>query len=393
MKLAERRDRRNPDAIAVKEIEPPEKGNRIVYDSEIKGFGVRVTAAGSRSFILNYVIAGRERRFTIGNYPSWGVEQARIRAAELRREIDNGIDPLSIREEARAAPQMADLVEKYRVTHLQKKREKSRISDEGNLINWVLPALGGMKVADVTFSDIDALHRKISKKAPIQANRVVALLSKIFSLAIRWEMRADNPCKGVEKNPETKRKRYLSQVELARLIEVLNESGEAQSANAIRLLLLTGARRGEVLGATWHQFDLQAGTWTKPSAATKQKAEHRVPLSAPAVELLRAMQADCLKVEADKRSPFLFPGAEGKPQQDIKKFWAGVIRKAEIQDVHIHDLRHTYASILVSAGLSLPIIGALLGHTQVQTTSRYAHLLDDPLRAATEQAASLILKK
>ncbi len=148
--------------------------------------------------------------------------------------------------------------------------------------------------------------------------------------------------------------------------------------------MLTGARRGEVLSATWDQFDLEAGVWTKPSAHTKQKSEHRVPLSAPAMQLLSDMKAtaagDCL-----------FPGKSAdQPLTEIKHFWAAICRKADIKDCRIHDLRHTYASILASAGLSLPVIGALLGHTQPNTTARYSHLFDDPLRQATERVGAVV---
>jgi integrase len=162
--------------------------------------------------------------------------------------------------------------------------------------------------------------------------------------------------------------------------------------------LLTGARRGEVLGADWSQFDLDQGVWTKPAATTKQAKLHRVPLSAPALELLREIKAGQEQEVADaKRRGVLrplpkhvFPGDAGKPLQGVKRLWASVCKSADIADARLHDLRHTYASILVSSGLSLPIIGRMLGHTQAATTSRYAHLADDPLRAAAELAGKAI---
>jgi len=176
---------------------------------------------------------------------------------------------------------------------------------------------------------------------------------------------------------------------LARLVDALNGHPNRRAANAVRLLLLTGARRGEVLAATWEQFDLAAGVWTKPSAHTKQKRAHRVPLSAPALALLLTMRAEA--EAAGHGSPHLFPGdAPGKPLGDIKNFWGSVCRRAGVAGVRLHDLRHQYASMLASAGLSLPIIGRLLGHTQAQTTARYAHLFDDPLRQATERVGALI---
>ena len=251
----------------------------------------------------------------------------------------------------------------------------------------IKPAIGSRKVASIAYADIDKLHRKLSATAPYQANRLVALLSKMFALSIKWDMRADNPCKGVERNHEERRYRYLTGDELRRLTEALAVHPSRAAANAVRLLLLTGARRGEVLGADWSQLDLTEGVWTKPSSHTKTKIEHRVPLSAPARQLLAEMRANA------PDSTYLFParaGAETGHLTEIKKSWAALCKAADLSGVRIHDLRHTYASVLASAGLSLPIIGALLGHTQPNTTARYAHLFDDPLRAATERAGAVI---
>jgi integrase len=157
----------------------------------------------------------------------------------------------------------------------------------------------------------------------------------------------------------------------------------------VRLILLTGARRGEVLGARWDQFDLETAVWIKPAATTKQRRLHRVPISASAAALLRTIR---LRVPED--CEWVFPGdAEGKPLQDIKRFWEDVRSKAELPAVRIHDLRNTFASLLVSSGMTLPMIGKLLGHTQVQTTQRYAHLLDDPLRAGLEQVGDMLRAK
>jgi integrase len=199
-------------------------------------------------------------------------------------------------------------------------------------------------------------------------------------------MRSDNPAKGIARNAETKRKRYLKADELARLTAVLTKHGDKQAANIVRLLLLTGARSGEVLGARWEQFNLKTGVWVKPAATTKQKSEHEVPLSAPARQLLNE-----LKKKAAKDAEFVFPGKGGiKHRTDLKKAWPAICKAAEITGLRVHDLRHSYASFLVSAGLSLPVIGALLGHTQPSTTARYAHLADDPLRKATETVGAII---
>lgn len=367
----------------VRELDPPAKGNRITYDSETRGFGIRITSRGTKSFVLNYRANGRERRFTIGAYPDWSVAAVREEAKRLKREIYLGLDPMEKRDEARRAPSVADLAERYVEEHLPRKRPSSQRNDLSILERIVVPKLGRLRVADVRHGDIDSLHRSL-KDTPYRANRVVALLSKMFNLAIKWDWRADNPAKGIERFPEERRVRYLTQEEIARLTKALSDHPNQIAANAIRFLLLTGARRGEVIQATWEELDLERGVWVKPSAHTKQRREHRVPLSAAAVALLQGMRRT-------SNSAFVFPGRRPETAlQDLKKSWKAIRRKASLENVRLHDLRHTYASILASSGLSLPIIGALLGHTQPNTTARYSHLFDDPLREATEHVGTLL---
>jgi integrase len=207
----------------------------------------------------------------------------------------------------------------------------------------------------------------------------------MFSQAIRWGWRQDNPAKGVERNHEEKRQRYLSAAEIATLSTALAEHEDKQAADIVRLLLLTGARKGEVLAMRWQDLDLAEGIWTKPSAHTKTKKPHRVPLSAPAKQLLSELR-DAAKADAE----FVFPGRYDGHRVKLDRAWVEICRSAKIASARIHDLRHTYASVLASHGLSLPIIGALLGHTQPATTARYAHLLDDPLRQATEKVGALV---
>jgi integrase len=277
--------------------------------------------------------------------------------------------------------------------------------------------MGTKKVADIRHSDIERLHHRVAKTAPYRANRTVAVLSKMFALAVKWELRTDNPVKGIERAPEEKRERFLTPAEIGRLAEVLLTHRERVTCNAIRLLLLTGARRGEMLAARWDEFDLAGGVWLKPSAHTKQKRAHRVPLSAPALLLLTEMRAEAEKeIRRGGKAEFVFAGADGRPLSEPKRAWLAICRLAGLahevpkldakkrpmknakgepilvwlSTVRLHDLRHTYASILASAGLSLPVIGALLGHTQTATTQRYAHLMDDPLRAATERVGAIV---
>jgi integrase len=380
--MAEKLDNRG-----IQRLPAPTAGNRIYYDSEVAGFGCRVTSAGARSFILNYrTRSGRERRFTIGPASEWSVTAARNEAKELKKKIERGNDPLAEIRADRDAPTMADMCERFTEGHLPKKRASTRESYGIIIEKLILPKMRHFKVIEVTFADVDALHRKITKDgSPYQANRAVAVLSKMFNFAIRWGWRTDNPAKGIERNQETKRDRYLSTDELARLSDALAEYRDQQAANIIRLLLLTGARSGEVKAMHWEHLDLENGVWTKPGSTTKQATLHRVPLSAPA----RLLLAD-LRRDADDEAEFVFPGRVGEHRMEFRKAWKHLCKTARIKGARPHDMRHTYASVLVSSGHSLEIIGRLLGHTQPATTARYSHLADDPLRAATERAGAIV---
>ncbi|MER9622706.1 site-specific integrase [Mesorhizobium sp. M0222] len=389
------------DAI-IKGLPAPASGNKITYDDDVKGFGIRVTKAGARAFILNYrTRSGLERRYTIGSFPDWKSGPAREEAKHLKKQIDMGADPMGAVAAARDAKTVADLCDRFEKEHLTKKRDSTARDYKALIKNHILPAMKNKKVAEVEFTDIDSLHRKISKTAPYLANRAVAVLSKMFGLAIKWRWRTDNPAKGIERNDEQKRHRYLSPAELGKLTEALTALEDQQAANIFRLLLLTGARRGEVQAAKWEQFDLTAGVWTKPGSTTKQKTMHRVPLSAPARLLLVQ-----LREKAKDDAVYVFPGRGADHRVEIKAEWrelclaAGIVTAETVGNkivvtpsARIHDLRHTYASVLASAGLSLPIIGALLGHSQPATTARYSHLMDDPLRAATERAGAIVMAK
>jgi integrase len=369
----------------------PATGNRIFYDAVnargngwTPGFGCRVTAAGARAFVLSYrTKAGRERRLTIGGWPVWSLAAARDEAAKLKRKIDQGDDPLGVLRAGRTAPTVADLCDRFVEEHLPKKRPLTQRDYRRLIEREIVPVIGSIKVGDLSFSDVDRLHRKITRRAPYMANRAVALLSKMFALAIRWQYRMDNPCRGIEKNQEHKRERYLSADEMARLSVALTAHDDQVAAHIIRLLALTGARRGEVQAAKWVDFDLAAGTWTKPAAATKQRAVHHVPLNGPAQQLLAE-----LRKAAPDEAEYLFPGRHGGHRVELKYDWRAVCKAARITDARIHDLRHTFASLLASSGQSLPIIGRLLGHTQAQTTARYSHLTSDPLREASERAGA-----
>jgi integrase len=376
------------DAI-VKHLPVPGTGKTITFDSQLGGFACSVYASGKRTFILDYRTRGRRhRRVTIGSFPDWNTAAARAEAAGLKQIVDRGGDPLGDIKATRGAPTVNDLCDRFLAEYAPRKRPSTQYSYRTQIEGEIRPALRALKVADVTFADTDGFHRKLTNRGtPYRANRVLALLSRMFSLAIRWQWRSDNPCRGVERNLEHKRKRYLTADELACLTAALAEHSDRQAANIIRLLLLTGARRGEALAARWVDFDDGFATWVKPGATTKQKTEHRVPLSAPARQLLSE-----LRREVPDDSAWLFP-ADKSHRQDVREAWESLCRAAKIKGARVHDLRHTYASVLASAGHGLKIIGELLGHTQPSTTDRYAHLFDDPLRQAAERAGAILSGK
>lgn len=388
-----------------KRVMAPSSGNQIHYDGEISGFGLRVTASGAKSFVLNYRYNGRERRYTIGPFPEFSVEIARDKAFELRQSISNGVDPFILREtmhrdaiesEARLRT-LRDLANEYLRRHaMVHKRPKPIHEDKAMLDRVVLPQLGRIRVANISRRDVSNLHSAL-QATPYRANRVLALLRKMFNFAIsdnegEWGI-AKNPATGVQKFQEAKRERWLSEDELKRLSTAMDcypdkraalaEVSEKQrlflrkeaqrAVNSIRLIMVTGARKGEVLLATWSQFDLERGVWTKPSHSTKQKRVEHVPLNDQAIDFLKSLP---------REGDYLFPGRMVEHLTDLKFPWAAVCEDAKLKGVRIHDLRHTYASHLVSRGVSLPTIGQLLGHTQAQTTARYAHLADNPLREA-----------
>lgn len=377
------------DAI-VRKLGPPAADAQITWDTDVAGFGCRVAVGGTKAFVFNYRVkgSGRGRRFTIGRYPSWGVAAARTKAKELRRQVDEGGDPVGDIESERQAPTVADLIDRFIAEHLPKKKVTTAHNYKLILQKHVLPALQHFKVADVAFDDINKLHSKVSKTAPYMANRMLAILSKMFALAILWQMRSDNPCIGIERNNEIRRQRYLSGDEMAALTAALaaHEDQHPQTVNIIRVLLFTGARSSEVFSMRWDNLDLKTGTWSKPAASTKQAKPHTVPLSAPARQLLADIAA--------KQQPlgvYVFPShSEAGHMVQIRKPWASICKTAGISGLRIHDVRHSFASQLASSGASLPLIGALLGHSNPTTTHRYAHLFQDPQRAAVEKVAAIV---
>jgi len=375
-----------------------------VFDTDVRGFAICIYRSGNRAFTLDYRSAGRQRRMTIGRWPEWSTTAARERAKELRREIDAGADPLGEREQGRDAPRFKDLIDRYIEEHLPHLAPTNASDQKSMLRKLVEPDWGNRLVADITSSDVERLLTKIaagrarpskakpnnrarklqgSKPTPIRANRTGEVLRKMFTLAVGWKWRTDNPASGFRRRLENERERFLSKEEIAKLAEALDGAEDQRAATIIRLCLLTGARVGEVRQARFEHFNLELGSWSKPATTTKQRKIHRLPISDEVAAIVRQRQ-----LIVPNGIPWLFPGdVPGQPVIEIRRFWRTIQREANLEDVRIHDLRHTFASLLVSGGASLEMIGKLLGHSQLKTTQRYAHLMDSPLRAGVDAVA------
>ncbi|ARN84796.1 tyrosine-type recombinase/integrase [Candidatus Nucleicultrix amoebiphila] len=364
----------------VESTQPDSQKPLKIWDSELRGFGLIILPSGRRTYCIEYRNINRiKKRFKLGVHGHITTEEARGLAKKYLGSIAHGNDPAEKKKENRDLPTINTLAQDYIVRHGVRKRTRSLKEDQKLLKNIILPSLGNKFVANISRRDIESLHLK-HEKTPYQANRILALLSKMFSLAMSWGWRADNPVRGIERYTEGKRDRWLNEEEVKKLWSVLSSYPEHLTAFSFKLLLLTGARKSEVFHATWDQFDLEQGVWTKPSHLTKQKKKEHLPLSEQALEVLAN-----LKELQKHASPYLFPNrVTGEPMQGGATFWKKILKEACLKNVRIHDLRHTYASHLVSSGLSLSIIGKLLGHTNPSTTQRYAHLADEPLRAAAE---------
>lgn len=370
-----------------RETPSPSKGNRLLRCALTQGLALRVTKSGFRSFVFCYSAPdGRERRMTIGKFGDWSLAAARKRVHELRRQVNIGDDPLNQREEARKALTIRGLWQWYAETELP---TLSSASQRDILRTWqrhIETNLGPhRKVEDISRRDVQKLLDKTSlASGPYAGNRAHSYLRRILNLAVAEELIERNVASlSIRRNQEHPRLRYLTEAESSRLWQVLQNRKRTHSVIAIQLLMLTGARRSEVLGMRWEELNLENGIWTKSPSRTKQRRIHRVPLSAAAIQLLREHRHTCPSAE------FVFPSkSKCGHSTDLKRCWRTVTAEANIADCRLHDLRHSFASVVASNGGSLETIGALLGHSQAQTTLRYAHLFDEKLRQAMELVAS-----
>lgn len=387
---------------SIRKLKPPKQGNFIEWDSQLPGFGVRITAAGVVSFVLKYRIYGRQHLYTIGRWPELTSTAAREEALTRKNGIRQGVDPLEEKRALGNQPTFADLLDDYlKSGEFQKKRAATAKSYLYIAEKILRPRLGRLRLQSIDKRDMEKLHAEL-KATPYLANRALALISVLFNYAMEAEWVTANPAAKVERYAEDERNRYLSVDEIARFTTALDNYHDQEAASALRLLLLTGARVSEVLKATWEQFDLERRVWIKLSHHVKQKKQSETPLIEAAVELLASMRP------AKARGP-LFVGRDGKrARATIRRPWiqackaAGLVEVVEIEGkrgkplkrykttVRVHDLRHSFVSHLVLNGVSLKAAGALVGHTQVATTNRYANLTNDDLRAAAGKFSNVI---
>jgi integrase len=368
---------------------PATDRDSFLWDSEIPGFGLRLWPSGRRVFVFQYRNRlQRTRRLVIGPYSTLTVARARDIARQWATELATGADPSAERKAARQAPTVAALAERYLAEHARlRKKPRSIASDETLLRLHILPALGAAKAASLTRADIQRLHHRM-RGTPGAANRTLALLSKMLNLAERWGLRSDgsNPCRHVEKYPEHRGERFLSAAEIARLAAALAEAEQLATESvstiaAIRLLLFTGARLSEILTLSWEHVDLERRCLRLPDSKTGAKT---IYLPAPACEILAGLPRAT-------GNPHVIPGRRpGAHLVNLRQPWSRIRKRAALPGVRLHDLRHSFASMAAAGGLSLPIIGALLGHTQPATTARYAHLAADPLKQAADLIGSRI---
>lgn len=360
---------------------------RIYWDHELPGFGLRVRASGRKYYIAQVRAGGRQRRLTIGSHVL-APDAARKEAMGFISKLRNGGGDVRKNEETREETTIKELSERFLNEHVKLHCKPATQREYGRIVrSFVVPNLGKRRVPEVRRSDITGLHHKL-RDTRYQANRTLAVLSKMFNLAELWGLRPDgsNPCLHVKRYKEKQRERFLNSAEFQRLgrvlEEILEDGSETRSAvTAIRLLMLTGCRCAEIQTLRWEHVDLEAGELQLPDTKTGRRA---VPLAPSAVRLLASLPRD-------EANPWVIPGRRrGMHLNDLRHPWHRIRTRAGLPGVRLHDLRHSFASRALALGEGLPMIGKLLGHTQVQTTARYAHLARDTMRVSAARIGDSI---
>jgi integrase/uncharacterized protein (DUF433 family) len=358
----------------------------ILFDGSLPGFGCRVMPSGKRFFLIQYRRNGRTRRVALGQFGPTTAEVARQQALRLLGQVKGaGADPAADRNLDRQSATVTDLGKRFLEQHVAVRCKRSTQAEYRRAVElFITPFFKAQRVRAVNSADVADFHGSLSK-IPYQANRALGVLRKMMNLAEVWGLRDkhSNPCEDIEKYPELKRERFLSKGELKALGEALTayETTGQESFYAVaafRLLLLTGCRLGEIQTLKWSYVEFETGELRLPDSKTGAKVVH---LGASAVNTLRA-------ITRQRDNPHVIPGKKaGSYLTDLQRPWRKIREAAGLDDVRIHDLRHTFASGGVALGEGLPMIGKLLGHTQVQTTARYAHLASDPVKAAATKIA------
>lgn len=340
---------------AVRKLEAPAKGITTLYEGA--GFGVRVTASGAKSFVLRYRIGKLQRLYTIGAYPAWSVVDARKEANRLRQLVDTGIDPLAARQHKRQAETMDELGELYIDEHAKPHKRTWR-TDERRIDKYVLPAMKGRRIEDITRRDVAALVAKVAKTAPIEANRLLALVRKMFSFAVDRDLIQTHPCLRMSApSAESPGSRALmSPAEIKAFWQAT--AADSREHRALRLLLLTGARVSEVAELPWSEIDLDAGEWALPAARHKGKRDHLVPLPADALAVLPERPDD---------GGYVFAGRMGAPMRAKRvehalHALAPTLAKHGVAPLTPHALRRTVETGMASIGVAKEYRDRVLGH-------------------------------
>ena len=360
------------------------KGNQglcIHWDAALDGFGVRVQASGTKAYVLTYYARGRKRFVTIGRVNRMPLEQARKKALALLQQVNEGIDPAAVRQQERQILTVAQFAEQFLERYARHHR-KTWKEDARRMTKNIIPAWGTRRLDAVHRSDVAALHSRIGETSPVEANRTMELIRRMFAVALDWGMLPPgfaNPAKGLKKFPERPRERVLTEEELKRLGAALAEEQDVYAKGAITLCLLCGTRIGETLAAEWKEIDLAQRLWKIPAAHSKNKKAHTLPLSQAAVDLLVSLPRS---LDDDRVFPI----------RSVRSCWERLRVAAGIPDVRIHDLRRSAASMMVDSGISLHVVSELLSHKNLAVTADvYAHLGTKPLQDAAEKHGAKVI--
>jgi integrase len=372
---------------SVDAMKPKVTKDVFLWDGKLSGFGVRCRPSTERYYFIKMRAGKRQRWITIGKHGApWTAETARSEALRLLGKREDGRDPGAERDTLKENPTVDELAAEFLEQHIDAKRKPSTAKEYRRLFDkLVSPKLGKTQACSIARSDVARLHHSL-RTTPYQANRVLAMMSKLFTWADLNGIKVNgNPAKGIERYTEDKRKLFLNAEQLTKIGAAMREMEKAeklepQEAAAIRLLLFTGCRLREILTLKWEYVDKTNAQFRLPDSKTGAKI---VPLSAPALVVLSTLPRL-------KSNPFVIPSPrlKGKPLVNLEKPWLAVRKKAGLEQTRLHDLRHAYGSMGAGVGFGLPIIGALLGHTQASTTQRYAHVQTDPMKAAADAIAS-----